>query len=84
MDEGRYHQLRELQKVLDDPTRTRFAKKSAYRTQQDILRQLKDKKLTHLREQLLNAANAGDKHAEWKISCQIRDYLKKEKVEQYS
>lgn len=84
MDQGRYKDLAKLQVVLDDPTKPVSVKRQAYSVKQDIIRQLKDKKLTALREQLVKAAQNFDELAEWKISNQIKDYMKKERMGRWS
>lgn len=84
MDQGRYKDLARLQAVLDDPSKPMYAKRQANAAKQDILRQLKDKKLVALREQLIKAAQAFDEYGEWKIVNQIKDYMKKERMGRYS
>lgn len=84
MDEGRYHDLQRLQAVIDNPNKSKYARQAADKAKKDIIRQMKDKKLVHLRERLIRAAQALDEHEEWKIANEIKDYMKKEKMGKYA
>ena len=81
MDEGRHYDLLRLKAVIDNPLKSRYAKYQADRAIKDILRQAKDRKLSRMRARLIGAAKNYDQHEEWKISQQINDYLKREKVD---
>lgn len=84
MDNGRLKDLKRLQAVIDNPLKSQASKKYARGIQHDIIRQLKDRKLRKLRLMLVKAAQNYDEVSEWKISCQMRDYLKQEKMDRYS
>lgn len=84
MDRGRLSDLARLQKIIDDPTKSKGIRKWADKTKKTIVRQLKDRRLRRLREQLIRAAWYEDAYVEWKIANTIKDYEKKEKFEVYS
>lgn len=84
MDIGRQNDLKRLQAVIDNPLKSNAAKHYAANIQSDIIRQSRDRTLTKLRLRLVKAAQNFDELEEWKIATQIKDYLKKEKMEQYS
>lgn len=84
MDTGRLKDLVKLQAVIDEPTNSLAKKRWAASVQADIVRQLKDRRLRKLRLALVHAAQNYDEREEWKISQQIKDYLKKEKMDSYA
>lgn len=84
MDQGRYNDLAKLQAILNDSSKSVSDKRKANSVKQDILRQLKDKKLMALRERLVRAAQNFAEEAEWKIANQIKDYMKKERMGRWS
>jgi len=81
MDKGRLADIRRLNGIINNPNKTRVARKAADRTKKIIVRQLRDRKLRHLREQLVSAAAHYDFTAEMKLANQIKSYLKQEKLE---
>lgn len=83
MDVGRQNDLLRLQAVIDNPRKSLAAKHYAANVQADIVKQMKDRKLSKLRLMLVKAAQNFDETEEWKIANQIKDYLKKEKLETY-
>lgn len=50
----------------------RFGKEQAQKAKSKIMRQVKDKQLTKLRNQLIRAVKAGDKQAELHITARIK------------
>lgn len=76
MDEGRKLDLEDLEKVLNDPERTEWSKTLAYNNKKKILRQLKDKKLTKLRQYLFEARKKGDDATANKLAYLIKDHTK--------
>jgi hypothetical protein len=47
-----------------------------------IIKQIKDPKVSKLRERLVKATYAEDKREIWKISALIKDYLKEDRLEE--
>lgn len=78
---GRYTTLNDLKKRRDDTTKPYFIRERAARAMNEIIEQLKDKKLMALRERLIKAARAGDKHEEWKIANLMREHEGRETEE---
>lgn len=76
MDNSRDHDLAELSKRMNDPTKPMWVRKSAWRTFNKILSQVSDKKLVELRHRLIRANIASDVAAVAKIELQIKDYTK--------
>ena len=66
-----------------NPRLDKWGKEQAARARAGILADRKDKKLKHLREQLIRAAKAGDTKAEMQISAKIKAH-KGERFEDYS
>lgn len=81
MDESRKRDLIRLQAVIDNPNKPRHARRSADRTKRVIVQQLRDRRLVHLREQLVKAAKKYDEGNELKIANTIKNYLKQEQIE---
>lgn len=81
MDKSRLKDLERLRKIVNDSEKSKAARYRADRTIQAIIAQSKDRTLRHMREALVQAAEACDEYAEWKISCQIKDYLHEKKLE---
>lgn len=81
IDSSRLLDLRKIDSLLKDVSQPLYRKKRFAETRAKILRQLKDPKLAVLRERLVRATLAEDKYEAWKISCQIKDYMKEEKHE---
>ena len=46
------------------------------------MKQIKDPKISKLRERLVKATYDENKYEIWKISAQIKDYLKEDKLEE--
>jgi hypothetical protein len=76
MDDGRKLDLQELDAVLNDPTKSRWAKNLAYRSKKKILLQLKDKRLTQLRQWVINAQRQHDYEVAEKLTYLIKDHTK--------
>lgn len=81
MDQSRAADIKRLNLVLNDPKKSRATKRWADKTKKIIVRQLRDRKLRHLREQLISAARHHDLKTEMKLANAIKDYLKQEKLE---
>lgn len=81
MDIGRRKDLEQLDAVLSDMSKPYGVRQRAYRVKQAIIKQLQDKGLQELRNRLMKAAAANDEVEEWKISNQIKDYLREKKLE---
>lgn len=71
---GRLTTLNRLNRDRNNPNLDAFTRNQADKAHKKITEQLKDKKLMALRERLIRAAQAGDKHAVWKISNQMREH----------
>lgn len=71
---GREGQLRELKRVMNDPTKPKFVRLQADRNYHKILKQLRDPKLMSLREQLIKATRNQDGPAVDKITQRMRAY----------
>lgn len=82
MDQSRIKDLMMLKKVMQDPDRPLKGRKVAYISYNKIIKQIKDPKLSKLRERLVKATYAEDKREIWKISATIKDYLKEDKLEE--
>lgn len=81
MDESRAKDLAHLQAVIDNPLKPYLARYRANKAKQAIIRQMKDRKLCRMRERLIKAAKALDEEAEWKISQEIKYYLRENHME---
>lgn len=78
IDSSRIQTMRRLQHELDDPRVTMDVKRKAYRLKCKIQKELKDPKLATLRERLTIAVRRNDKRETWKLTCQIKDYMKED------
>ena len=74
MDGTREGELMRLNRVFNDPLKSRHERRLAHDTFNKILRQVKDKHLTELRRRLIRAHQAGDTDAAEKITDEIEDY----------
>lgn len=81
MDRGRLADIKRLNEVINNPNKSKGVRRVADKTKKIIVTQLRDRKLRHLRYQLINAAAHYDEKAELKLMNQIKDYLKQEKIE---
>lgn len=81
MDYGRLADIARLNEAIKDPTKSRVTRRWADKTKKIIVKQLRDRKLRHLREQLMSAAAHFDERAELKIVNTIKSYLREEKIE---
>lgn len=84
IDKAREADLRILTAEINDDTQPRHLRQRAYKVKQKILHQLRDKKLASLRERLLKASAANDEWETWKITNQIKDHLKEERIDWWS
>lgn len=84
MDSGRQVDLLKIDRILNDPSKELRYKRAASRAKAKILAQLKDERLTRLRERLMKASRADDEWEMWKITNQIKDYLGEEGIEWWS
>lgn len=82
MDSSREVDINRLRKALNDPKRSLGRKRMAHKAMKNIVKQMKDRKLTNMRYRLIKAARAHDLHTEWKLANLIRDYLKQERYEE--
>lgn len=82
MDLGRQKDLHKLQSVIEDRNQPFVTRSIASRSKRSILRDATDRKLTNMRVRLIRAAQSLDQREEWKIANQIRDYLKKVKLDE--
>lgn len=81
MDGSRLADLKRLDEVIRDTSKSKATRMWADKTKKIIVRQLKDRKLRRLREQLVSAAYHHDEKTELKIVNTIKAYLKQEKIE---
>lgn len=81
MDRSRLADIQRLNKVIYDPRKSKVTRMWADKTKKIIVRQMRDRKLRHLREQLIGASAHYDEKVELKLMNQIKDYLKQEKIE---
>lgn len=81
MDQGRLADIKRLNDIINNPNKTKGARRAADRTKKAIVAQLRDPKLRRLRYQLINAARHYDEKTELKLMNTIKDYLKQEKIE---
>lgn len=78
IDSSRIRTMQRLQRELDDPRVTMDVKRKAHRLKSKIQKELKDPKLAALRERLTLAVKYNDKLNTWKLTCQIKDYMKED------
>lgn len=76
MNYGRERDLYDLHRQMHDTKLPMWRRKAANRTFVQIQDQLRDRRLMGLRESLLKANAANDKLYIWKITNQMKDYLK--------
>jgi len=81
MDIGRLADIKRLNAIINNPLKTKGARKRADEVKKSIVKQMKDRKLRRLREQLVSAAYHYDEKVELKLVNQIKSYLKQEKIE---
>lgn len=74
--------LEQLNKKLNDPSIPNSDKRRYHVAHKKIMQQLFDPKLAKMRERLSKAYFAEDKHETWKITNQIKDYLKEPTLEE--
>ena len=63
---------------LNDPKTPMATKRKAHRLKAKLQKEMKDPILATMRERLTKAASADDKLEIWKITCQIKEYMKEE------
>lgn len=78
IDTARIRTIARLNAELSDPSVPMSTKRKAHRLKAKLQKQMKDKKLATMRERLTMAVTANDKYETWKLTCQIKDYLKEE------
>lgn len=81
MDSSRDADFKHLRSVIANPKKPRGVKRAAHIAAKKIVSQMRDRKLTQMRHRLVKAARAHDEHVEWKLTNQIRDYLKQERLD---
>ena len=83
IDSSRIRDLIQLKEWMNDPTMSIPRKQMFKRTYDKIISQLNDRKLAQMRERLTKATFAEDKVDMWKITNQIKDYSKEERVAEF-
>ncbi len=78
LDSSRIKTMARIHKDLHDPEAPMNIKRQAHRLRAQIQRDVKDQKLSKLREQLSRAVSANDKFSIWQLTCQIKDYMGEE------
>lgn len=78
VDSSRLKTLARIHKDLHDPEAPMNIKRQAHRLRAQIQRDVKNKKLSKLREQLSRAVSASDKYRTWQLTCQIKDHMGEE------
>lgn len=81
MDEGRLRDIDRLNQIIKNPNKSKGVRREADRTKKIIVKQLRDRKLRRLREQLIKASAHYDEKVELKIVNTIKNYLKQEQIE---
>lgn len=81
MDAGRLQDIARLNSLIKNPNKSRGQRREADRTKKIIVKQMRDRKLRRLREQLIKAAAKHDLRAELKLVNTIKNYLKQEQIE---
>lgn len=71
---GRLNTLNHLREARDNPAKLPHRRMEADRAIKKIMAQLRDRKLMHLRDRLINASIAGDKYWMWKLENQMLAY----------
>lgn len=84
MDKSRIKDLAQLERLINDPSKSSVSRRGADKARKNIIEQIKDKKLQLMRERLIKASEASDERAEWKISNQIKDYMNEARVAKYT
>lgn len=82
IDSSRIQDLIQLKEWMEDDKFSIDRRRMFKRTYDKIKGQLHDKKLATMRERLMRATRAGDKLEMWKITNQIKDYMREEKLEE--
>ncbi len=80
VDSSRAKDLSLLKSWMNDPSYGLARRKMFFRTFQRIQSQLHDKHLAMMRERLIKATKAEDSKEMQKITNQIKDYSKEEKI----
>lgn len=76
---GRDSELIKLNNTRNDPTKSNAVRLKADKTRQQILDQMRDKRLMGMRLRLIQASRAGDVIEMAKISAQMKDYLNEDR-----
>lgn len=74
MDSSRDEDLKRLKSVFENPNKSKFVRNQAHTSLQSILRQIKDRKLTSMRQRLIGAIRAEDETETARIQEQIKEY----------
>lgn len=74
MDTSRDADLKHLKELFDNPLKPMHIRKAAYKSFNNILRQLKDKKLADMRLELIRATRAEDIRAVEMIEKRLTEY----------
>lgn len=78
IDSSRIRTIARLNQDLHDPSVPMSTKRKAHKLKQTLQKQMKDRQLSRMRERLNMASAANDRYEMWKLTCQIKDYLKEE------
>ena len=78
IDTSRIRTMARIQYELDSPKVDMVTKRKAFRLKSKLQREMKDPTLATMRERLTKAVSNDDKYEIWKITCQIKDYMKEE------
>ena len=78
IDTSRIRTIARINAELSDPSVPMSTKRKAHKLKTKLQEQMKDRKLSIMRERLTKAVSSNDKYETWKLTCQIKDYLKEE------
>ena len=78
IDSSRIRDIEQLKGWMNDPKFSTARKRMFHHTYKKIQSQLHDKTLASKRERLIKATKAEDTFEMWKITNQIKDYMKEE------
>lgn len=79
VDSGRKFDLIRIDRQMNDLSIPLSLRRKAFKAKKQILKQIHDKKLAKMRERLILASKHDDKWEMWKITNQIKDYMKEER-----
>lgn len=78
IDSSRIMTMTRLQRELNDPKVPMETKRKAFKLKSKLQKEMKDPILASMRERLFLAVRTEDKYEVWKITCQIKDYMKED------